>query len=248
MSEYNPFSLLGKNILITGASSGIGRAIAIECSKMGAICLITGRNEERLKETLGKMEGDGHQWVVADMRNDRNVIVDRVQKIDGVVHCAGVADTMLFQYVDDQKLRDVMEINFFIPAQLSRDLLSQKKLNKAASIIFISSISGVKCSWIGNSVYSASKGAINGLKKGMALDLASKGIRVNSVTPGMIDTDFLKEGLISEEQLEIDRKKYPLKRYGRPEEVAYCVIFLLSDTTAWITGSNLLIDGGYTVQ
>ncbi|MBQ7843130.1 MAG: SDR family oxidoreductase, partial [Odoribacter sp.] len=140
MSEYNPFSLLGKNILITGASSGIGRAIAIECSKMGAICLITGRNEERLKETLGKMEGDGHQWVVADMRNDRNVIVDRVQKIDGVVHCAGVADTMLFQYVDDQKLRDVMEINFFIPAQLSRDLLSQKKLNKAASIIFISSI------------------------------------------------------------------------------------------------------------
>ena len=141
-----------------------------------------------------------------------------------------------------------MEINFFIPAQLSRDLLSQKKLNKAASIIFISSISGVKCSWIGNSVYSASKGAINGLVKGMALDLASKGIRVNSVTPGMIDTDFLKEGLISEEQLEIDRKKYPLKRYGRPEEVAYCVIFLLSDTTAWITGSNLLIDGGYTVQ
>ena len=103
------------------------------------------------------------------------------------------------------------------------------------------------CSYIGGSAYSASKGAINGLVKGMALDLANKGIRVNTVVPGMVDSNLLENSAISQDELEKDKKKYPLGRYGKPEDIAYAVIYLLSDASSWVTGSNIIIDGGYTL-
>lgn len=248
---YNPFSLEGKNILVTGASSGIGRAIAIECSKMGANITITARNKERLNETLKMMKASlSHQVINADLskEEDINVLVDKLPfKLDGIVHCAGLTIIKPFQHFKDENVNEIMGVNFYAPLFLTRNLLKRKMINKDSSIIFISSISGVLVSAYGGSIYSASKGAINGLVKGIALELATKSIRVNSINPGMIDTDILSSGVITEEQLKEDAQKYPLKRYGKPEEVAYAAIYLLSDASKWVTGSNLLIDGGITL-
>jgi NAD(P)-dependent dehydrogenase (short-subunit alcohol dehydrogenase family) len=246
---FNPFTLKGKTVYVSGASSGIGKAIAIQCSRMGAIMCITGRNEERLTGTFSKLEGGGHIQIVADLQTDDAIkaVVDIMPSLDGIVHCAGIAKPIPFQFSGKEVINEVMGINFYSPAILSQQLLKNKKINKGASIVFISSVSGVSCSSVGGSVYSASKGAINGLVKGMALDLAPKSIRVNTVTPGMIETNIFSAGTITKEQLKEDMNKYPLKRYGRPEEVAYAVIYLLSDASNWITGSNLLIDGGYTL-
>jgi len=246
---YNPFTLSGKIIFITGASSGIGRATAIECSRMGATVIITGQNKERLNESYCKLEGEGHQQFIADLSSPEKIegLITVLPSVDGIVHCAGIAEPLLFQYINEERLKHVIDINFTTPTILTQRLLKIKKVKKNASIVFISSISGVYCSAIGGSVYSASKGAINGLAKGMALDLAPKSIRVNCVNPGMIQTNLFASGIISEEQLEDDMKKYPLKRHGQPEEVAYAVIYLLSDASQWVTGSNLLIDGGFTL-
>jgi len=249
---HTPFSLEGKVILVTGASSGIGRSIAIECSKMGAKVVITGRNEERLNSTFEQLytEFSSHEQIVADLASTADIpnFVDKIPNLDGVVHCAGLTKTMLFQFLTDEAISSVMDVNFKAPTLISQQLMKKKKLQKGASVVFISSISGVHCSAIASSIYSASKGAVNGLMKGMALDLAPKGIRVNSVNPGMIDTDIFSAGTISEEQLQEDMKRYPMKRYGKPEEVAYAVVYLLSDATKWMTGTSLLIDGGYTLQ
>lgn len=246
---YNPFSLENKIILVTGASSGIGRAIAIECSKMRASVIITGRNEERLKETHSRMEGNQPDYIIADLSNSDDVqnLCKNITSLTGLVNCAGLTKVLPFPFAERKDFEEVMEVNFFAPSELSRLLVKSKKIRKGASIVFISSVSGVYVSYIGNSIYSASKGAINGLCKNMALELAPKGIRVNCVNPGMIDTNILSDGKITQEQLNEDMKRYPLKRYGKPEEVAYAVIYLLSDAAEWITGSNLLIDGGYTL-
>ncbi|GHT15900.1 3-oxoacyl-ACP reductase [Bacteroidia bacterium] len=245
----NPFSLENKTVLVTGASSGIGRTVAIECSKMGATVVLTARNEERLQQTLSQLEGDGHAIIVADLtdKNDRLRLVEQSPKLDGLVHCAGIVKTLMFQFVDAESLSEVMNVNFASPTLLSALLVENKKIAKNSSIVFISSVSGVVCVWGGNSMYSASKGAVNGMMKNMALDLASKGIRVNSVNPAMVETSIFEGGLIGAEQIEEDKKRYPLKRYGKPEEVAYAVIYLLSDAAKWITGSSLVIDGGYTL-
>lgn len=249
--NYNPFSLVGKCVLVTGASSGIGRAIAIECSKMGANLILTARNRERLEETLSQCAGSGHAYICADLSSDEAIseLVSTVgQKLDGVVQCAGYTIPKPFQFITAEEMNGIMKVNFESPILLTQQLLKKKKLEKGASIVFVSSISGVYISAVAGTLYSASKAALNGGMKGIAIELASKGIRVNSVNPGMIATDIFKDGSISQEQLEEDTKRYPLKRYGKPEEVAYGVIYLLSDASSWSTGSNLLIDGGYTLQ
>ncbi|MDF1547123.1 MAG: SDR family NAD(P)-dependent oxidoreductase [Bacteroidales bacterium] len=245
----NPFTLEGKKILVTGASSGIGKAVAVECAKLGAILLITGRDKIRLSETYNQLNGKGHRLVLTDLTEENGIesLVAQVDFLDGIVHAAGIADPVPFQYITKQKLLDILSINTISPAILTKMLLNKKSLRKEASIVFISSISGIYCSYVGGSMYSSTKGAINGLMKGMAIDLANKLIRVNSVCPGMIETHILNDGRISHEQLEEDKKRYPLKRYGKPEEVAYAAIFLLSDASKWMTGSNILLDGGYTL-
>ena len=246
---YNPFTLENKTILVTGASSGIGKAIAIECAKMGAKVVVTGRNEARLQETHSLLEGNQPDYIVADLSVNEDVV--RVSKelstLNGLVNCAGLTKVAPFPFATRDSFEEVMNVNFFAPTELTRLLVKSKKIGKGSSIVFISSVSGVYCSAVASSIYSASKGAVNGLVKGIALDLASKGIRVNCVNPGMIDTHIFSEGKITQEQLKEDMKRYPLKRYGKPEEVAYAVIYLLSDAAEWITGSNLLIDGGYTL-
>lgn len=251
MTDYNPFSLENKSILVTGASSGIGRSIAIECSKMGASIILTARNKERLEETLALMHNPTkHKIVIADFakKEDLSHIVSCVtDPLDGIVHCAGFFILKPFQYASEEDMNSIIWVNYEAPAILSQQLIKKKKINKRGSIVFISSISGVWISTMGNSLYSASKGAINGLVKGMAIELASKLIRVNCVNPGMIETNIIKNGEVTQEQLHEDAKRYPLGRYGKPEEVAHAVIYLLSDASSWVTGSNLLIDGGYTL-
>ena len=246
---YNPYSLIGKTILVTGASSGIGKALAIECSRLGAEVIICGRNEQRLEETLSELEGNNHSFRKADFSNNDQIatLIESLPALDGVVHCAGFTHTLPFQFVNETDLMAIMQVNFVSATLLSQGLVKAKKIGKGSSVVFVSSISGVNVSVLGNAMYSASKGAINGMAKSMALDLASKGIRVNCVTPGMINTNLLHREVVTEEQLAEDMKKYPLKRYGEPIEVAHAVIYLLSDAAKWVTGSNLLIDGGYTL-
>lgn len=245
----NPFSLDRKTILVTGASSGIGRSIAIECSRYGAYLIISGRNEERLNETFTSLHGSNHRQIVADLQQSKDILhlAEVLSELDGLVHAAGIVKTLPFSYISHEDLTSIIETNLVAPAMLSQLLVKSKKLKNRASIVFISSISGTHCAIPGNSMYSASKGGIEGLMKNMALDLAPKKIRVNSIAPGMIDTGLLKDGTIDRAQLEEDMKRYPLKRYGKPEEVAWAAIYLLSDASQWVTGSSLLIDGGFTL-
>lgn len=248
---YNPFSLTGKTILVTGASSGIGRAIAVECSKMGAKLLITARNEQRLKETMSMLNGENHQYIVADLTNDDDLqrLIDIIPVVEGLVNCAGVIHTLPFQFVDRDKLEKIMNINFMASTLLSAGIVKRKKIKNGGSIVFLSSASGKYIAAPANSMYTASKGAIDGMAKAMAVDLAYKKIRVNTINPGMIQTDIMSGGSITNEQLEENAlKMYPLKRYGRPEEVAYIAVYLLSDASEWMTGSNILIDGGLSLQ
>ena len=216
---------------------------------MGAALVISARNEERLNETLSQMEGKGHSIVAADLGNEdeRNQLVEKSPMLDGLVNCAGVTKIVAFPFVVTDVLKGVMDVNFIAPVIISAELIKRKKISRNSSIVFVSSISGVLCTAVGGSIYSASKGAINGAMKGMAVDLASKNIRVNSVNPGVIETHIFDDKVITKEQLEEDKKRYPLKRYGKPEEVAYAVIYLLSDASSWVTGSNLVIDGGFTL-
>ncbi|SQA93183.1 SDR family NAD(P)-dependent oxidoreductase [Capnocytophaga ochracea] len=246
---YNPFSLENKTILVTGASSGIGKAIAIECSKMGAQVVITGRNEQRLQETYKQLESTQPAYIVADLtkKEDIETLVNQIDGLNGLVNCAGLTIPKPFKFLQEEDIQEVMTVNFNAPLLLTQLLIKKKKLQKASSIVFISSISGTKVSAIAESVYSASKAAIDGFCKGLALELAPQQIRVNTVNPGIIETNIFSGGQISEEQLQQNITKYPLKRYGKPEEVAYAVVYLLSDASSWVTGSNLLIDGGYTL-
>ncbi len=247
---YNPFSIEGKTILVTGASSGIGRATAVECSRMGGRVVVTGRNEERLNETLSLLEGDGHQSVVADLSDDDAIsrLVDACPMLDGLVNNAGFTITATTQFVTREKLSSVLDVNTLAPILLFQRLLKKKKLERGCSVVFTGSISGLCCAGLGNVIYSTSKAAVAGFVKNAALDLASKGIRVNAVAPGMIETHILDNGKIGTAELELDRQRYPMKRYGKPEEVAHGIIYLLSDAASFTTGASLVIDGGFTLQ
>ena len=246
----NIFSLRGKTILVTGASSGIGRAIAIFCSQMGASVIVTGRNSIRLLETFNLLEGNNHQQFVADLTDSKDIttLIELIPKLDGLVSNAGIIKPLILQLTEPEDINEIIKINALAPIQLTRLLLQHKKLNKGASLVYVSSINGNNCTSVGNSIYASSKSALTGFMKGIALELAPRSIRANCINPGMIETEIFKNSSIGEDELEKDRLKYPLKRYGKPEEVAYAAVYLLSDAALWITGSSLLIDGGYTLQ
>lgn len=250
--NYNPFSLEGKTILVTGASSGIGRGIAIECSKMGANVVITGRNIDRLNETFLLLEGNDNTQIVADLsdKNQLENLIDNCPVLDGCVNNAGIPKLNTVKFIQRDSLNEIMNINTIAPILLTSALVKKKILKKASSIVFVSSISGVYISTLGESLYSATKGAINGFVKGAAIDLASQKIRVNSVNPGLIETSILDLAgeMFSKEQIQDKLNQYPLKRMGQPEDVAFAVIYLLSDAASWVTGANIVIDGGFTLQ
>jgi NAD(P)-dependent dehydrogenase (short-subunit alcohol dehydrogenase family) len=248
--DYNPFTISSKKILITGASSGIGRAVAIECSRMGAILYITGRDEKRLNQTYALLNGQGHQMIIADLlkKGDIHKLVEHTGSLDGLVHSAGYTYMQPIHFLTEQNLNRIMQVNFIAPVMLTQMLLEEKKINRSGSIVFVSSVNGQNCTFPGQGAYAASKAAINGIVKTMALELAGRDIRVNCVSPAMVNTSILDEKSVSEEQIKEDIKRYPLKRYGNPEEIAHAIIYLISGGSSWVTGTSLLIDGGYTLQ
>ena len=211
--------------------------------------VITGRNEERLNETLSLLEGEGHQSVIADLSDDDEInrLVEECPALDGLVNNAGFTITVPTKFVNREKLSSVIEINTVAPILLFQRLLKKKKLTKGGSVVFTGSISGLCCAAQGNVIYSTSKAAIAGFVKNAALDLAPNGIRVNVVAPGMIDTKILDGGMIGAEELENDKQRYPMKRFGKPEEVAHGIIYFLSEASSFTTGASLVIDGGFTL-
>lgn len=245
MDLFNPFSLIGKTILVTGASSGIGRGIAVVCSKMGAKVIAVARNRSRLEETLRQMEGDLGQAFSCDLTSssETGAMVADLPNLDGVVHCAGVGQRIPCKLLKEKDVDDVMDINFKAPVLLQKELLKQKKVNKGGSIVFIASVASSMPSF-GNAVYSASKGAIISYSNCLSLELAPRQIRVNCISPAMVWTDLAIQEGADEEQLKEDESKYPLKRYGTPDDIANLTVYMLSDASAWMTGSNVRITGG----
>ena len=247
MLTNNPYSLAGKNILVTGASSGIGRSIAIECSKMGAILSIVGRNKDRLQETLQELNGNKHRFHLIDLTSDEEItdLVSNLTPIDGIVHSAGIIKRVPLKLISNKNYHEILKVNLIAPAILTKSLYKAKLIRTGASIVLISSV-GSNIASLGNIMYMSSKGGLNSFMKGTALELASAGIRVNAIEPGMIRT-HLTSG-IPDEELNKDIERYPLGRYGTPEEIAFAAIYLLSDTTKWMTGSILKMDGGLTLR
>lgn len=243
--SYNPFTLEGKTILVTGASSGIGRSTAIECSKLGARVLITARNEERLKETLSLMAGEGHELFLADLsiNEDIDSLVEQIPVLDGLVNNAGFNKMRPILQINEQVFKDLMQINTFAPILLTQRILKKKKLNNGGSIVFTSSTASFRAG-VGNSMYACSKAAISAFMKYAAKELASKQIRSNTVCPSMVETDILRDNMVSEEQIAANKASYPLGRWGRPEEVAWAIIYFLSDASQWVSGTSIILDGG----
>lgn len=247
---YNPFSLENKVILITGSSSGLGRAIAVEASKLGASLILMGRNRDRLEETLNLCEDRNvHKIFSIDLNNalEIDAFVSQLDKLDGVVNSAGIANTQLFNFLKEDSLKEMMATNFFSPILFLQKLFKKKKLNQNSSIVLLSSIAGTTITNYGYSSYAASKSAITGIAKTMALELASKKIRVNCLLPGMVKTALFNSIDSTAEDLIKDELNYPLG-YGEPNDVAYAAIYLLSSASKWVTGTDLKLDGGFTIR
>lgn len=240
----NPFSLSGKVILVTGASSGIGRSIAIACANMGATIILTARNTERLIETFNLLPGEGHKMIVADLTDnaDRASLVEQIPSIDGLAQCAGIGSRIPCKGLEQTDINSVFAPNFEGPILLQSLLLCNKKIKKSASIVYIASCAA-HMPTVGNAIYSASKGAIISYAKCLAIELAPRQIRVNCISPTMVWTNLALVGATKEE-LEEAQTTYPLKRYGQPEDIANLAIYLLSDASSWMTGSNIEITGG----
>lgn len=247
--EHNVFSLTGKAVLVTGASSGIGRAVAVEVSRMGGRAIVTGRNHERLSATYDLLLGSDHEMIPCDLNSSdgRRRLIEGISEVDGIVNCVGIVDVVPFRFLSQERLQNMLDTNFVSSAVLVQQMLRAKRLRDAGSIVFMGSVSGTRRGILGNSAYSASKGAICGLAKNLALELAPKAIRVNTILPGMIETNVLKNSAISEGDFRKNIERYPLGRYGKPEEVAYLAVYLLSDASSWMTGSEIVLDGGFTI-
>lgn len=245
MSEFNPFSLLGKTILVTGASSGIGNATAIACSKMGATVIANGRNVQRLEATIAEMEGEDNIMVAGDLTKaeDVDAVVSQVPKLDGIVHCAGIGHRKPAKMLTAEDVERVMNTNFNATVMLQTELMKAKKIHKGASIVFVASAS-LAMPAVGNAIYTASKAALIGYAKCLALELAPRDIRVNCICPAMVWTDLIMAEGAGREELENAQRKYPLKRYGQPNDVANLAIYLLSDASQWMTNSCVDITGG----
>lgn len=246
--SYNPFSLVGKTILVTGAAGGIGRAVAAECAKMGAKLVLTDLVKQGLEEVMGTLEGEGHAFYVADMtrQDELDYLVSLIPNLDGMVSNAGVTKPAPVKFINKEDMERIMSINAFAPIYLTQKLLRKKKFNDGASLVFTVSIGGVYTTAPGNAMYGSSKGALQVFVRNVALETAPK-LRCNSINPGMVNTGLVKGGVYSDEDKAKDLETYPLRRYGEPRDIALAAVYLLSDASSWVTGHSLIIDGGKTL-
>lgn len=246
---YNPFTLEGKTILVTGAASGMGKATAIACSKMGANIIAADFNYDGLQLTLQEMSGIHNMGFQINLIDESSwtEMLDDIPVVDGIANCAGIANMNPFPFISKDEVDKVMGVNFIGPVLLVNKILKKKKLNKGGSVVFVASVDGPKVVHAGNSVYSASKNALVGMARNMAIDLAGKKIRVNCVLPGTTDTPLIRTANVTEDMLAETAKSFPLKRFGTPDDMANAIIFLLSDGSSFITGTELVVDGGYSI-
>lgn len=244
------FSLKNRRILITGASSGIGRSCAIEVSKLGGHCILTGRNETELINTKKLCETDADIFAgdLTDYDTIKN-IAKSINNIDGLVHCAGITNPWPIKFLKPSHIKEMFDINFNAPVLLTTELLKANKINPEASIIFISSISS-QHPYYGGATYASSKAAIEAFSKALAIEVAPKKIRSNVIRPGLVKTRMFEEAKnasVDRENFEQYEKFYPLG-FGEPDDISNAVCFLLSKESKWITGIDLKMDGGLVLN
>ncbi len=250
--SYNPYSLAGKTILVTGAASGIGRATSVECSKLGARLVLADIDGQGLAETLAMLAQPEleHLTFTVDLC-DEEAIADMVGKLpvlDGVSNNAGITKLVPVQFIGADDFERIHKVNLLAPILLTKYLVKKKKIARGGSVVFTASAAGVYRVSVGNAIYATTKCGVDAFMRTAALELAPKGIRCNSVNPGMVETPLIKRGQVTDEQHEKDKENYPLGRYGKPEDVAFATIYLLSDASCWMTGTALKIDGGMTLS
>lgn len=252
----NIFSLKGKNIMITGASSGIGRACAIECGRVGGKVYLLGRDEERLEETRQMMSDMNLHKCVSVELTDYSA-VDSFMKslendgvvINGLVHSAGISTTLPLRVFKPEKLDPFIHVNVTAGVYLAKWITRKKMVPETgSSIVFLSSVMG-SVGETGKFIYSITKGAVTSASRSLAIELANKKIRVNTISPGVVETPMSESAVYSRSEDERSRiqELHPLG-LGSPEDVAYATVYLLSDASRWVTGSNLFVDGGYTAR
>lgn len=244
----NPFSLGGKTVLITGASSNIGRQIAVKCSEMGAKVIATARNEERLKETLRKMTGEGHQILQSDLSDAEQIpaLVEQLPELDGIVMCAAVFRTTPIRNNRRKYTEELFQTNTFANIDLVQLLLKKRKIKDGGSILFISSVAAYR-PYAGNALYSSTKGAINSFCQVLAIEQSKKKIRANCVSPGIIRSDMeIKDWAVTQDELDKEEARFPLG-FGHTEDIAYAAVYMMSDASKWVTGTNMIVDGGQSI-
>lgn len=244
----NPFSLEGKTIMVTGASSGIGKATAIECSNAGAKVILLGRNRDRLSQAKNECKGGDHSIIQFDLSGIDNIssLLNILPELDGIVHSAGVNTKYLVKNINREKIDELMHTNYYAPALITQHLLKNKKLRKNASMVFISSISAAYAS-VSNALYASSKAALNAFVRCLAMEIAPRGMRANVIQPGVIETPILKAYAMTDE-LQDFKNSCPLGHPGDPSDIALGCVYLLSEASKFATGTILTIDGGLTLK
>ena len=237
--ENKNFSLKNKRILITGASSGIGRQAAISFAARGAELVLTGRDTQRLQDTLDNLAGRGHQIFSGDLTSSefRSTLSEQAQKIDGLLHCAGKQKLCPVRQLNENFMNEIYNVNFLAPVMLTQGLLQKNNINNGGSIIFLLS-TAAHIGTSGVAPYSSMKAGLIGMIKCLALEVAKRKIRVNGISPSAVATPIWDATL-----LENQKKRHPLG-LGLPEDVANAAIYLMSNESRWITGTSLVMNGG----
>lgn len=242
---HTRFDLTGKTVLVTGASSGIGRAIAVMASECGAGLLISGRDDGRLKQTLNALAGKNHRIIKADLSEDSGIddLVKEIPIINGLVHCAGITAPVPVRFVRSKHIDAMMRTNYHAPVLLTTLALHARKIADGGSVVFLSSIA-TRFPYFGGSMYISSKSALSGFSMVMALEMAGRKIRSNCLLPGFVDTPMYQatRSHASPEAMQKFEMLHPLG-IGKPEDVAGPACFLLSDASSWITGVNIPLGG-----
>lgn len=251
MTFANPFALTGKRILVTGASSGIGRQIAVSCAQMGATIIGVGRDEARIRETQQLLDatGSGHQMVSAELTSPegRDAVVAALGgvPVQGVAHVSGISRLVPVRMFSEKHMREVQATNVEAPMLLTQALFKRALLADGGSILFMASIAahiGVP----GVGMYSGTKAALIAIMRSLSMEVAKRRIRANCLSPALVRTPLLDATAKMVSSMETEENNYPLG-FGTPEDVANAAIYFLSDASRWVTGTTLVMDGGLTV-